>query len=617
MLSLLAAILVAVPKVSTWPSDREITCSGNDSETTSVAIAPGEKPNCPYGRLIVSSGTRPGKITTDPTWFGGTSAASHTCQLLITGLEPEATTKVVELPVPGNGAILPGQDSVLTKAANGDILFVYLCAVNDPVTSPAAKSIVDLWSSYNGGWRTAFVLWRSTDGGDTWKTSAPGGFSSSKAILSGPKSPMIILDTALYSGISQSTGQPVLGAYAWPQTDWFGGYDREEIYCDPWHPSVIYISCGVRAGTATVTTGTETKPLYSGKEIFQNVLFESSDGGTTWGPPLQLDNVFNPPTQITSVPPTAAHPNGRVYLIGYGAYGPLLRWTDDFGKTLSGGVTCRFEGTSPNNPDSYFDEVEAAALPLSSFKLGQFSMARGMSNDQLDTIRVAYTGTKAGHQIAIVVNVIVRADGSTKVEKALTLMPDDALQGHILFPHFIESNQCGSMKGSINNCTVLAWLEASHSASEKKFSGVRPKITKPGENQASKVGKPPLEPYGDISAMKMKVGDGTSLADRTADQVSAAAAFIGQASEHSIGEVTAVDPISATNKERRNWNPGGAFFGDYVKGAFFSGMKDHSLNFVIQYPGKRTGAFQQRVNYNIVRYGNLISIGGKGIGQSR
>ncbi len=603
--------------VSALPSDIELLAPDadpsnpkHDAETTAVAIAPGEKPNCPKGRLIVSSGWRSNYIIAGPSFM---PTPGQTTQLLITDLTPGAPTKLVNLPIPKGKVGIPGCDSILTKAANGDILFIYLYAVADPVTDPKYKPAFDGWKGYNEGWRCAFALWRSTDGGDTWTTPTQGAFSSPGQLSQiTAKSPSIILDTANMDGMSSINGVLEAGEYAWPQTDknkpWFGGYDREELYADPWHPNVLYITCGVRSGTAINGDGTL---MFEGHAVYQNVLFSSLNGGATWSSPTVLGYGFNPPIMMTSVPPLAAHPQGRLYILGRGAHAPKLRWSDDFGKTFSSGVECISDDT---NQDLYFGNVEPGAMPLSTNIRSHFALARGATNDQFDTVRVAYSGTKYGHQNIIVSNVIVRANGKATVESGTIISPQDILHGHILFPHFIETDQCGAMKAKTANSAVLAWIEGSRQSSEKFLKPIANPVLQSGEKGERQENKGrPSNPYGEQPPVAASIKGGVAtLAERASDQVCTKAMFFGNATEHSLGDAKALGPISLINKQRRDWNPLGGFFGDYTKGAFFGGMTDGSLNFIVQYPSRRSDVTPQHVNYNVVSLHPITFINNRG-----
>ena len=212
------------------------TGANYDAETSAVAIPPGGKcgdgTNVPNGRLVVASG-------------GATLDGGGAQRLLVRDLVGGGTTKLLPLADKSIFPISEGDfgsaDNQLARLKNGDLLLFWLGSTWTDFTD-ASGNHPEWWDdTTQPGQRGAMHVWRSHDCGDTWLYDTT--MDAAK---------MKVPDPA-----SDPSGQNDEGRCAWPQDAklnggyWPGGFDREQVYVDPFEGKV-FVSVGCVGGSAKI-----------------------------------------------------------------------------------------------------------------------------------------------------------------------------------------------------------------------------------------------------------------------------------------------------------------------------------------------------------------------------
>jgi thrombospondin type 3 repeat protein len=119
------------------------------------------------------------------------------------------------------------------------------------------------------------------------------------------------------------------------------GWDREEIYADPFQPGDVYMTFGPAGGTSD--DGTSDRYI-------DTTFARSRDGARTWRSFAFFPGGFVQPGMLGSTP-------GRVYVFACQGNGgpPVLRWSDDRGESLAG----TFDLTSAGLPVCLFKNCTA------------------------------------------------------------------------------------------------------------------------------------------------------------------------------------------------------------------------------------------------------------------
>src|SRR5262249_3777956 len=99
-----------------------------------------------------------------------------------------------------------------------------------------------------------------------------------------------------------------------------GGWDREEVYTDPW-TGRVYIGMSGNGGIPDDNA--------AGAKYQDTLLFRSGDGGATWTS-LPITGLSTP-VMMTSIP-------SRLFLFTCSGGAPLLWWSDDGGAKVKGGI---------------------------------------------------------------------------------------------------------------------------------------------------------------------------------------------------------------------------------------------------------------------------------------
>jgi hypothetical protein len=239
------------------------------------------------------------------------------------------------------------------------------------------------------------------------------------------------------------------GYWGWPQgtgddnkAPWVGGWDRQEVYADPFTGRLY----------ATIRATTSTLPGYTDHSDDAYLLFYSGDGGKNW----TLSPIRFPAWEPLSMTTT---PSGRLFLAHCMGTEDGTRlsvsWVDpkDLGGNSPTGSTIIANGTGK------FDEC--GTLPQDKLPVGvtfeylsHVSLSRIGANSA-DSIRITYPRVEDGKQVSYVMGLSFGADGNP------LLVPLNVVRAHddggaVLFASFIESD---GPEAKQTNVAVLYWLE--------------------------------------------------------------------------------------------------------------------------------------------------------------
>jgi hypothetical protein len=522
-----------------------MTVAGHDDdETTAAVVAPKRNDKCPDGRVIISSGPRLKNDPAAPQFQLPGRGTLNFPAVLVRDLNGPGNLKEVALPAPTpfGDYNMVSSDSQLIRLANDDILLIYAVAARPALTDPKALAAFNVWKDFTLGWRSGFLIWRTSDCGDTWSQ------------------PTLAVDSATVTTVLRNPAgqaEEVVGAFGWPQGSpagpWIGGYDMQWAYTDPWRPNSLYIGTIAVGGTATDEKG---QPKFPGRLFNKIVIFASHDGGATW----DKLNVLLPnpsgidyPVTMTSLPPNQRHPEGRLFAFRclYDTGEPRLYWSDDRWKTLAGESAVYYGGV--NDPEAKCTAgLDQQKLPGGGLRYsGGIALSRVKSDATRDWVRVAYPAvTSEGRQVERLVLVeIERKPGSSqesvKVKPAVTYdAQNKGPGGHVLYATFIEPDHV-ELKDDDVNTAVLYWAETT--------------------------------PFGTVYMRYAVVSGGGA---------------------DSVGNWSEPRDLSVANGARRQWvMNSGDWFGDYFKGAFY--MDGLQLKYLAQWAERRPGA-NRGVSYNIV-----------------
>lgn len=258
----------------------------------------------------------------------GVDAVGNDQRIFVFGFGQGLSVKISDLatnPAPISTANLPpanmqdtthwANDQLTVQLANGDVLLAWNGASRIADANLASSAAWwDTWPTADGkapspyppgskrdGLRPAILLWRWSSANDSWNAGSS-------------------LDAAYAGGVAaDGTVHKDQCAQGVP---WVKGFDRPELYADPWGVKPDDI-----AHQRLYLTTSCSRP--DGDDAEQ--VYVSPDSGTSWTGHLRLPNGH---TVLT------ASPSGRLFMVQYGADDtgngtPVLWWSDDQGASLA------------------------------------------------------------------------------------------------------------------------------------------------------------------------------------------------------------------------------------------------------------------------------------------
>jgi len=368
----------------------------------STAVAPPSTPGCGSsgGRLFVSIG-RPGGGSTPGTGDNGyLFRGDLNCRSPLVGACATDLYDPVLYPLRpsdyplGSGTARPPArraldqsfaDNVMARMPDGNILLVRDLALDTlTFTNPPLDDGAGLWASSQCGTDPSWTFRSFLDPADTTQFPPP-------ELTDGT-------DPAASYGLPRPNGN-------------IPGWDREEIYADPFTPGDVYTTFGPASGTDS--SGTADKYV-------DTVLSSSHDGGVTWSTIPIYAGGFVQPIMMTSNP-------GRLFT--FDCEGPpVLRWSDDGGATVAGtfivGPACGANSWGVEGTQSVTRVQYASASAL------------GVTVRQ-DKVRVIYPAIDAsGLQVAQVYEVTIDTTGTATASLLTTISEPgfDVVQAGIAEP---------------------------------------------------------------------------------------------------------------------------------------------------------------------------------------
>lgn len=469
----LASISCAGLDVTTSAAVALTTGANYDAETSAVAIPPGGKcgdgTNVPNGRLVVASG-------------GATLGGGGAQRLLVRDLTGGGTTKLLPLADVSIFPISKGDfgsaDNQVVRLKNGDLLLFWLGSTWTDFTD-AAGNHPEWWDdTAQPGQRGAMHVWRSRDCGDTWLYDAT--IDTGKVRVPDPK------DTAHENDT---------GRCAWPQNAelngkyWPGGWDREQVYVDPFEGRV-YVTAGCVGGSAK----TQIPQLECASSDFSNCTLTFVEADLHPGRYYEATVVFaadtfsatdlaSPIVSVTGWRATPAAmtttPDGSLF-IHHCLAGPTLYRKNqlDFGgyesfvaQSLSDApnlLDCNAlpgDRLAAGDPDKNADFLVGDPLVLSE----NFSISRVWrpAGSGLRIVRIAHPAIEgyaqqdgkvtAGRQVLMVTTVVTKADGTTFSLITHRVSAQDP-KGSVLQAAFVETDRT-ELDDDDEDAALLYWIE--------------------------------------------------------------------------------------------------------------------------------------------------------------
>jgi hypothetical protein len=387
----------------------------------STAVAPPGSRGCtPGGRFFVSVGVNGGKSTPgtgdNAVLLRGNldclSETSHSREPVRTRVlgDPSATLlscttdqyqqTLFPLRSPRDPADRSEADNAMTRMPDGTILLLRDLDLN---TLPFPEL-----DDGDG-------LWASKDCGNNWEF----------------RSFLDPADTTSFPPPELTSGRDPKASYGAERLVFDPGWDREEIYADPFHPGDVYVTMRPAAGINDEGTG---------DRYFDTTLARSWDGGRTWRSFALVPRAIVPPVMMTSNP-------GRLFT--FNCEGPpgvpdltrneaVLRWSDDRGQSVSGrfivsaGLSSEFVCESVDDPPGWgLDGSQSISrVRYSERKLGDITLERR------DVVRLTYAGVNPeGRQVVHVFEVELTL-GVTPVARLVTTLAEP--DGHVVQAAVIE-----------------------------------------------------------------------------------------------------------------------------------------------------------------------------------
>ena len=383
-----------------WPADRLF-------EFSSVVAPPGTS-GCPAGRHFLSGSN-------------GSGFLSIADLLLQTDFPPcgACPTTNIFSSVPSGPAYYIGNDNVMARLPNGALLLVRLVrTVTDPLDPSSTSGDFD---------RVGALIWASTDCGATWNIRS-------------------FIDSADTANFPPPNWDGVDLGYGQMQPDHKnggltrGGWDREEIYVDPW------------SGDVFITMNGEGGVDSAGNEKYHNaLLFRSKDGGMTWKmTPVSSDHIT--PLMMTSVG-GLGYPS-TLFLFNAGKH-PTLRWSFDGGATISEKFTVS---------DYTVGQVQwGGGLQIQGCEsVTRIGRHQGVVS-AYDTVRITWPSVLNNKQVLRVASVTIGIDSSPfspitppQFKDLKTIGRPD---GDVLHSSIIEADLSLAELDSGENTALIFWIE--------------------------------------------------------------------------------------------------------------------------------------------------------------
>jgi hypothetical protein len=237
------------------------------------------------------------------------------------------------------------------------------------------------------------------------------------------------------------------GDYGWPQGDGkgnygVGGYDRTEIYQDPWTKN-IYVTGGGDGGPYTE----------NGFNVNNHagVVFVSKDNGVTWSTLHKFtgQGKGGAPYVMTSTPD---HP---LVLLNVWGNVPTLYWLEKGASSLSGGKSVAvIEQGSPVN--------SASDAGISDLRAAPPCIARiGASGNGRDRVWIAYATTNtSGRQVYKLCVVTFAGGADLTTELITTIQGEDPIARAACLGGFVQDDRIETQLANANNLTLFHWIDA-------------------------------------------------------------------------------------------------------------------------------------------------------------
>jgi hypothetical protein len=220
------------------------------------------------------------------------------------GFLPGVTKYTNDPSIPGDGAYDAGGDPTVAFSPDGKVAY-YVCQAFD-FTSPYDIALL-LNRSYDGGvtWQHHGLVQISTFNGNGTSTGSNGKFPDHENLHVDPTNGYVYVTWAEFSGL-QGTHSPVYVAVSHDQGDTWTtskvtvgnvrNNQDQRVATDPSGNAYLVFDNGVQGGKGTV--------LYASK---------STDGGLTWGNPVQFASLTNP---VCVFPPSCFNIAGGQFRAG-------------------------------------------------------------------------------------------------------------------------------------------------------------------------------------------------------------------------------------------------------------------------------------------------------------
>lgn len=420
-------------------------------ENTGVAAPPSGKMGCADGAIVVMTGQdRPGVFLQRPLYKADTIVTSM------------AATTQVAIPadaVKKQSALTDGQ---ILRMKDGSFLACKLGWTAKEMTPHPSWWDATKWvgGTLPAGARCSAIFWRSTDCGTTWKEfseiDAADYFSGD---LAWPQFP--------WWAETAADSVDVNGKYKY----WIGGWDRQEIYQDPWN-GYLYVGMWGRGGPYPAPTDPNAKGGV------KTVIFVSKDNGGSWIPLRTWDNVVDVPIMMTSVP------NGRFFALMVQGGVPVLYYTSSYNSNILVG------GSPVTAKDSKGTAILWANDTLCHLSdhpwVPQIGISRVSFDKGSSVVRLSYSALQQdGTEVIHLLDARVISDAEVQVKPITTLKPGVA--GKTLWNGaFIDPDYADMPANMPSNTAVYYYQECSRDSLVKNNAGKMVRKANPNVNITTK-----------------------------------------------------------------------------------------------------------------------------------
>jgi hypothetical protein len=432
------------------PNAFQLTGTGNTYVEMTAAVSPpwpGSGP-CKDGMILVASGAAGGW---PPQLLMGKLTTPVPASYDLAGWDGAKWAKrgsgSIDAPPTGATEAPEGSDNQAGRLANGDLLFTWNGSTKAALPDGSHPSWWNDWgtagnvipeglkprfpSGQRDGYRAAQVIWRYSCTDGKWVNTGMLDGGVAKAIDK--------------NGVAQA-GYCVQGA------PWVSGFDRPELYVDPWglDPSGnlknqrIYFS---------------TRCSRSSGDDDSTQVFMSPDSGATWTQ-AAIRLSWTTPVVMTSTN------NGRLFMFQPSGTTPILHWSDDHGASLASpanGYDISYVLAKPKPPEQpkyYMDQLRNAVTGVGESRAMTISLARTGKNAVLAVYPSLEVGTVDGkpvvRQVAAVVWVITKeSKDEAPIVVPIKIIRAEAATGSVLMPTFIQDNR----PDATTTTNLLYWIE--------------------------------------------------------------------------------------------------------------------------------------------------------------